>query len=252
MANRDDLVQYCDDLLEAHNYPDIALNGLQIEGRPEIRKITLAVSCNLLTIQAAINNQSDAILVHHGLVLHGQVGNIRGPVRERLKGILANDINLIAYHLPLDGHSEIGNNARLAAKLGLSMQEPLDTYGPPAIGYLCTPNGSLTVSDLSSRLETVTGQPVIAVGGGPNQVSRIAVLCGSGSPALEEAAAKGCEVLLTGDAREPTMAMARELGVTVLVGGHEATERLGVQALADRLASEFGVEHHFVTDPNPL
>jgi dinuclear metal center YbgI/SA1388 family protein len=252
MANREQLVQFCDDLLESGQYRDIALNGLQIEGKEEVNRITLAVSCNQHTIDSAIENGSDAILAHHGLVLNGQVGHMRGPVRRRLKGILEHDINLIAYHLPLDGHPEVGNNARLADSLGLSVVEPLDTYGPPAIGYLCSTGTSLAVSELADRIEAVTGQSVVTLHGGPQDVERVAVLCGSGSPALEEAAAKGCQVLLTGDAKEPTMAMARELGVTVLVGGHEATERFGVQALAERLRHVFDVQHHFVSDPNPL
>jgi dinuclear metal center YbgI/SA1388 family protein len=252
MANREQLVQFCNDLLDSAQYRDIALNGLQIEGTEEIHRITLAVSCNQRTIDAAVENGSDAILVHHGLVLNGQVGNILGPVRRRLKGILSNDINLIGYHLPLDGHPEIGNNARLADALGLSIVEPLDTYGPLPIGYLCSTGDSLSVIDLVHRLETVTGQNVVALDSGNESVERVAVLCGSGSPGLEEAAAKGCQVLLTGDAKEPTMALGRELGVTVLVGGHEATERLGVQALAERLRHVFGIEYHFVDDPNPL
>lgn len=252
MANRDELVSFCDELLESASYRDIAVNGLQIEGLSEIQTMTLAVSCNQHTIDQAIANGSEAILVHHGLVLNGQVGHISGPTRQRLKSILTNDINLIAYHLPLDGQPEIGNNARLAASLDLQIVEPLETYGPPAIGYLCAPSGRVTVSELRSRLEQGIGQSVITLDGGPEHVERVAVLCGSGSPALEEAASKGCQVLLTGDAREPSMALARELGVTVLVGGHEATERFGVQALAERLQQQFGVSHHFVSDPNPL
>jgi dinuclear metal center YbgI/SA1388 family protein len=252
MANRDDVVTFCDELLDSASYRDIALNGLQIEGRKEIQSITIAVSCNQHTIDAAIDSGSDLILVHHGLVLNGQVGEIRGPVRKRLKGILANDINLIGYHLPLDGQPEIGNNARLAAELGLEIVEPLDTYGPPPIGYICTPDATIATAELRSRLESLTGQHVIALDGGPDIVERVAVLCGSGAPALEEAAMKDCQLLLTGDAREPTMAMARELGVTVLVGGHEATERLGVQELAEKLSDHFGIDYTFVDDPNPL
>jgi dinuclear metal center YbgI/SA1388 family protein len=252
MADRDQVVQFCDDLLDSSQYRDIALNGLQIEGKNQIDRITLAVSCNQRTIDSAIESGSDAILVHHGLVLKGQVGNIRGPVRDRLKGILSNDINLIAYHLPLDGHSEVGNNACLASALQLSVVEPLDTYGPPAIGYLCSTGDSLTVTDLVKRLEAVTDQSVVKLDGGQEHVDRVAVLCGSGSPGLEEAASKGCQVLITGDAKEPTMALARELGVTVLVGGHEATERFGVQALAERLRHVFGIDYQFVEDPNPL
>ncbi len=252
MVDRDTLVQFADDLLQTETFRDIALNGLQIEGANTIQQLTIAVSCNQQTIDAAVADGSHAILVHHGLVLNGQVGDIRGAVRSRLKGILCNDINLIGYHLPLDGHPEVGNNARLANALDLEIAEPLDTYGPPAIGYLCTPTQRTTVDDLASRLRSVTGQDVITLPGGVRNIDRVAVLCGSGAPALEEAAAKNCQALVTGDAREPTMAMARELGVTVLVGGHEATERLGVQALAERMSQEFGISYRFVADPNPL
>jgi dinuclear metal center YbgI/SA1388 family protein len=252
MADRDQLVQFCDDLLDSAQYRDIALNGLQIEGKDQIERITLGVSCNQRTINAAIESGSDAILVHHGLVLNGQVGHIRGPVRQRLRGLLRNDINLIAYHLPLDGHPDIGNNACLAEALQLRIVEPLDTYGPPPIGYLCSTGDALRINELVERLEHVTEQQVVTLGGGDEHVDRVAVLCGSGSPGLEEAAAKGCQALITGDAKEPTMALARELGVTVLVGGHEATERLGVQSLAGRLRHVFGIEYDFVEDPNPL
>lgn len=179
MANRDELVRFCDDLLGSDAFRDIAQNGLQIEGSAEINRITLAVSCNQQTIDAAIANKSDAILVHHGLVLNGQVGEIRGPVRNRLKGMLSNDINLIGYHLPLDGHPEVGNNACLAAALDLRIVEPLDTYGPPAIGYLCSTGDAVSVSELASRLESVTGQSVVVLDSDAGDVERVAVLCGS-------------------------------------------------------------------------
>jgi dinuclear metal center YbgI/SA1388 family protein len=252
MANRDEVVAFCSELLQSTTYQDIAVNGLQVEGSAKIESVTAAVSCNQHTINQAIADGSDAILVHHGLLLNVPLGEINGPLRARLKSVLEHDISLIGYHLPLDGQAEIGNNARLAALLDLEIAEPLETYGPPAIGYICTPRERTTVADLRSRLESLTGQQVISLDGGSNEVSRVAVLCGSGSPALEEAAKRDCQVLLTGDAREPTMAMARELGVTVLVGGHEATERFGVQALAGHLADRFGIRYRFIEDPNPL
>lgn len=252
MASRDEIVDYCDELLQAGQYRDIALNGLQIEGSPEIHRMTVAVSCNQRTIDAAIEQGSDAVLVHHGLVLNDQVGHIVGPVRKRLKGLLTNDINLLAYHLPLDGHPEVGNNARIMSQLGLTMVEPLEVFGPMPIGYIAETGAARTLDDLIHQIEQLTGQSTVLLPGGPKKVSRIAVLSGSGYPALEESAGKGCHALITGDAREPTMAMARELGISVIVGGHEATERLGVQALAERLRARFDVEFSFVADPNPL
>lgn len=252
MASRDEIVDYCTRTLQASEYRDIALNGLQIEGAPSIQNLTVAVSCNQYTIDAAVSGGSDAILVHHGLVLNDQVGHIAGPVRKRLKGILANDINLIAYHLPLDGHPDLGNNARIIAEMNLGMVEPLEVFGPMPIGYIASADPARTLENLTGDVQNVTGQTPVLLPGGPNEVTRVAVLSGSGYPALEEAAAKGCQALVTGDAREPTMAMARELGISVIVGGHEATERLGVQALADRLREKFDVAFRFVSDPNPL
>lgn len=252
MSLRDEIVRYCDDVLKVDQYRDIALNGLQIEGASQINRMTVAVSCNQRTIDEAIDQGSDAILVHHGLVLNDQIGHISGPVRRRLKGVLTHDINLIAYHLPLDGHPELGNNARIMAELDLAMIDPLEVFGPAPIGYIAEPRTSTMLSGLVDGVKRLTGQDPILLAGGAEDVKRVAVLSGSGYPALEEAAAKGCDALITGDAREPTMALARELGISVVVGGHESTERLGVQALAERLRGEFGVEFAFVSDPNPL
>lgn len=252
MAGRDEIVQFCSNTLDARSYQDIALNGLQIEGTSEIQRIALAVSCNQQSIDAAIAQNADAMLVHHGLVLDGRVGQIRGPVRQRLRALLANDINLIAYHLPLDGHPEIGNNACLMRELALRHVEPLDTFGPTPIGYIAVPEESRSLAELVAQVFGLTGQDPVVLPGGPDTVQRVAVMCGSGYPAIEEAVAKRCDVLLTGDVREPTMAMARELGITVIAGGHEATERLGVQALGARLEDQFGIETEFFADPNPI
>jgi dinuclear metal center YbgI/SA1388 family protein len=252
MAERDEIVQYCSVALNASEYQDIALNGLQVEGSPVVQHLTLAVSCNQQSIDSAIECGSDALLVHHGLVLDGRLGLIKGPVRRRLSGLLANDINLIAYHLPLDGHREIGNNARIMAELGLDPIEPLETFGPMPIGYIATSGQPRSLIDLIGQVFALTEREPVVLPGGPVDVSRVAVLSGSGYPALEEAAAKGCDVLLTGDIREPTMAMARELGITVIAAGHEATERLGVQALGARLQDQFGIDIEFSHDPNPV
>jgi dinuclear metal center YbgI/SA1388 family protein len=252
MAMREDVIRYCTDLLEPQSYQDVALNGLQVEGKADINRVAVAVSCNQRSIDAAVDQGADALLVHHGLVLDGRVGHIEGPTRHRLRGLLANDVNLIAYHLPLDGHPEIGNNACIMAKLDLTRVEPLYVFGPTPIGYVASTGEPRRLRTLIDQTAALTGQEPAILPGGPDEVSRVAVLSGSGYPALEEAATKNCDVLLTGDAREPTMAMARELGVTVIVAGHEATERLGVQALAERLAEAFGIEYRFSHDPNPV
>jgi dinuclear metal center YbgI/SA1388 family protein len=252
MATRHEIVEFCSTLLESERYQDIAHNGLQIEGRDEIERIAVAVSCNQRTIDAAIDYDAGALLVHHGLILGNGIGPIHGTLRHRLRALLCNDINLIGYHLPLDGHPELGNNAQLCDRLDLRPESPFAEIAGMPIGIIATTEAPASLHELGERVTALTGQRPIILPGGPEQVSRAAVVSGSGYSALAEAVALGCEVLITGDVREPTMADARELSISIIVAGHEATERLGVQALAERLRQQFGVEYRFINDPNPV
>ncbi|MDI3340659.1 MAG: Nif3-like dinuclear metal center hexameric protein [Sphaerobacter sp.] len=252
MAARDDIVTFCAGFLAVDEFRDAAINGLQVEGRRSVERIAVAVSASQHTIEAALAWGADALLVHHGLLWGERLGPIVGPLRYRLKGLLAADLNLLAYHLPLDAHSEIGNNARLAAALGLNVVDRCaEVHGQP-IGVIATPAEPTALTEIVARLAGVTEREPLVLAGGPPLVGRVAIVSGSGYAALDEAAAAGCDALLTGDVRESTMALARELGVTVVAGGHEATERLGVQALAEVLEQEFGVETRFLPDPNPV
>jgi dinuclear metal center YbgI/SA1388 family protein len=252
MAERSDIVSYCDERLEFSTYQDAAHNGLQVEGATNIERLAIAVSASARTIEATADWGADALLVHHGLVWGSGFGALVGPVRQRVRTLLINDINLIAYHLPLDGHEEIGNNACLARELGMTIGEPFAMIAGRSIGWIATVDGEMRLIELIDALIQLTAQEPIVLAGGPERIERVAILSGSGYSAVEEAAAKGCQALITGDAREPTMALARELGITVLAAGHEATERLGVQALAAEIESRFGVETQFIHDPNPI
>ncbi|MCX7623038.1 MAG: Nif3-like dinuclear metal center hexameric protein [Thermomicrobium sp.] len=252
MIDLHELVRYCDEVLEARRFRDAATNGLQVEGRSPVRRLAVAVSANRATIERAIEWDADALLVHHGLFWGDGLRAVTGFVRQRLRPLLAADVSLIAYHLPLDAHPELGNNAQLAFALGLEPVEPFAEVAGTPIGWIARATEPRALDELTAAVERQTERRPLVLGGGPPVVRRIAILSGSGASALQEAAAAGCDALLTGEARETTMALARELGVSVIVAGHEATERLGVQALARHLKATFGLEIAFLHDPNPI
>lgn len=252
MAHRAELIAWCDERLSSLAIPDVASNGLQVEGRADIRRLAVAVSTSLVTINAAANWRADALLVHHGLFWGGNVGPIVGGHAARLRRLFAADLNLIAYHLPLDAHLEIGNNTLLTEALGLTVTSRFPADARDAFGAIGESELSLTVDQLLERLTTVTERKPTVVGGAPPVVQRIAVVTGSGYGYVQAAADAGCQVLVTGDVRESTMAEAREAGIAVIAAGHEATERLGVQALARELAERFDLETTFIPDPNPI
>lgn len=254
MADRDEILEYCGIRLDADAYQDVAINGLQVEGTSEINRIAVAVSTSDHTISAAAGWSADALLVHHGLFWGSQLQPLTGLLGRRVRALFRHDINLIGYHLPLDGHDELGNNALLAREFGF---EVIDRFGPVAglpLGVVCEVSGALSLSELLERIEDKLDRQPLAVGdtASINHVKRVAILSGSGYGTLDEAAALGCQALITGDVREPTMAEAREMGIVAIAAGHEATERTGVQALAAELAGRFDVETRFFPDPNPI
>jgi dinuclear metal center YbgI/SA1388 family protein len=254
MAHRDEIIGYCDERLRSAAFQDVAVNGLQVSGRLQINRLAVAVSTSRLTLTEAANWRADALLVHHGLLWGGKLGPITGVFADRLRLLFENEINLIAYHLPLDGHPEIGNCARLciasgyrpAGRFANVSAEPLGIVGEWPQGHTLDDLVG-TLADLTDREPTIVGMD-----DGQRLIERAGFLTGSGYGSVQEAAAAGCQALVTGDIRESTMAEARELGISVIAAGHEATERLGVQALAAELASRFGITTHFIGDPNPV
>ena len=252
MATIAEITAFCAETLEIDRFRDAALNGLQVAGATNLTRLATAVSVNRAVIEQAAGWGAEVLLVHHGMFWGDRFGPIVGPKRERLALLLGNQMNLLAYHLPLDAHPDVGNNAQLARTLGLTVSEPFaETQGAP-IGWIARAPSPVPLSELVERVAAATARPPIVLGGGPEASDSVAILSGSGYSALEEASARGCGVLVTGDVRESTMAEARELGITVISGGHEATERLGVQALAEMIADRFGVETRFFHDPNPI
>ncbi len=252
MVSARELIEFCSTTLDATRFRDAAINGLQVEGNPLVRRIATAVSVNEWIIRGAVDWNADMLLVHHGLLWGERTDAIQGPFRTRLHLLLEADMTLAAYHLPLDAHATLGNNALLVKRLGLSMTQPFAEIAGQPIGFTAASASGIELDELAHRVEDVTSRKPSVLPGGPTHVERVAVVSGSGYSTLEEAATLGCHALVTGDVREPTMALARELHVSVIAGGHEATERLGVQALADLLTATFQIETRFFSDPNPI
>lgn len=245
-----------DGLLQPGRFEDYCFNGLQVPGPQRVSTIVTGVSAHTALFERAAAEQADLLLVHHGLLWGDGVRRIDALLGRRLRLLFDADIALAAYHLPLDAHAEIGNNALLARALGGEELEPFaSTFGKP-IGFIARlAGGGMEPEELAGRVENLTARPPLLLSAGPAgsaRVERLAIVSGGGAGYLPEAAAAGAQALLTGEAKEPTMALARELGVHVIAAGHHATETFGVRALGERLADHFGVRHVFVEVANPV
>ncbi len=250
ILNRDDLAQYLAQLLDITHFRDYCPNGLQVEGKTEIQKIVTGVTACQALIDAAIDAQADALLVHHGYFWRDENPCIVGMKHHRLKALLQHDINLFAYHLPLDHHSQLGNNAQLASALDL---QPIGHFGENDLGWLGKPKKA-TVNTLGMLAEVIENQlnrtPLI-VGNPEQSVDVIAWCSGAAQGLLPAAAEAGAQVYLSGEISEPTAHQARELGIAYISCGHHATERLGIQALGAHIAEKFGILHEFIDIANP-
>jgi dinuclear metal center YbgI/SA1388 family protein len=247
-------------------FRDYGPNGLQVQGRDAVSHVVTGVTASLALIEAAIDAGADAILVHHGLFWRGQDGRVTGWMRQRLKALLAHDINLLAYHLPLDAHPELGNNAQLARVLGFKplpmaggadptastglSQNAFRRFGEQNLGFLGRPPCA-TLGELAQHAERQLGRAVICVGA-PQQAIRTVAWCTGGAQSyFEPAMAAGADVFITGEISEPQAHLAREMGVGYLACGHHATERYGVQAVGQHLAATLGVRHTHIDIDNP-
>ena len=249
---RSDLLQELDQTLQPWNFKDYGPNGLQVEGRAEIRRLVTGVTASRALIEAAIEAQADAILVHHGLFWRGQTGVVTGWMRRRLGLLLGHDINLLAYHLPLDAHPELGNNAQLARQLGLVTQrqfgdKKLISIGQPDQGEYAS--AQALADHVSARLERSV---MLADGLPPGRpVRRIAWCSGGAQSQFEAALEAGADAYITGEMSEPQPHYARECEAAFLACGHHATERYGVQALGADIARRCGLEHLHIDIDNP-
>ena len=242
------LVEEANRYLNCAAIGDYCPNGLQVEGRPQVMRIVSGVTASQALLDAAVEAQADLVLVHHGYFWKGESPVIRGMKRRRLKTLLANDINLYGWHLPLDAHPELGNNAQLAHLLGINVLGEIEPLVP--WGELSMPVSGL---ELASWIEARLGRkPLWCVDTGPDTVSRVAWCTGGGQGYIDQAVLAGVDLYLSGEASEQTFHSARENDISFIAAGHHATERYGVQALGDYLARRFALEHLFIDCPNPI
>jgi dinuclear metal center YbgI/SA1388 family protein len=246
---REALVQYLDQLLESARFKDYCPNGLQVEGVGEIRRIVSGVTACRALIDAAAARGADALLVHHGWFWRGEDGRVTGFRKARMQTLLAHDINLIAYHLPLDAHPELGNNARLAALLDWRAD---GRFGEQDLGWTGRPAVPQTLAEMARDVAALLRRAPLTIGDALRPVERVAWCSGGGQGYFEQAVALGVDVFVSGEISESAVHLARESGVAYLAAGHHASERLGVQALAGHLSARFGLECEFVDIDNPV
>lgn len=250
-VSREELAQFLEAELQVSRYRDYCPNGLQVEGRAPIKRIVSGVTASLALLQQAVALRADAVLVHHGYFWRGEDLRVIGVKQRRLKLLLQHDISLFAYHLPLDSHATLGNNASLARQLALT---PQGRFGEDDIGWL----GSVaqpdvaTLGQLAAWVAQRLGRQPLLIGDPEQPLGQIAWCSGAAQNFLEQAIAAGASAYLSGEISEPTVHLAREAGVGYLACGHHATERYGVQALGQYLAEKFGIEHIFVDIDNPV
>ena len=251
MTSRQVLLQAFDGLLQPDRFKDYGPNGLQVEGRETVRKIVSGVTASRALIEAAIAAQADAIFVHHGLFWRGQEGRVTGWLKQRLALLLAHDINLFAYHLPLDAHAELGNNAQLGLKLGLVTHA---RFGDQDLGFLGErADGAAFASAevLAEHLKFILNRPVTLIDSAQRAIQKVAWCSGGAQGFFESAIAAGADAFITGEISEPQAHLARECGVAYFACGHHATERYGAPAVAAHVAQQLGLQHEFVDIDNP-
>ena len=246
MAELTRIVDYCDQTLDAAAFDDYCPNGLQLEGRGEVRRIVSGVTASQALLDAAIAAGADLILVHHGWFWRGEPQPLVGIKGRRVKTLAAADVGLLAYHLPLDAHPQLGNNRQLGLRLGFDEADVVEglVWG----AELAEP---LDADALAARIARVLGRAPLQVGPDRGALRRIAWCTGAAQGMIVQAAATGYEAFISGEISEQTMHQANELGVSYFGAGHHATERYGVQALGETLAREFGIEHLFIDLDNP-
>jgi dinuclear metal center YbgI/SA1388 family protein len=250
-VERAGLSRALDTLLEPSRFKDYGPNGLQVEGRARVRHLVSGVTASLALIEAAIADGADALLVHHGLFWRGQTGCVTGWMKQRLARLLAHDINLYAYHLPLDAHPQLGNNAQLGLRLGFSpLEGGWGRFGEQDLGFIGLPPVDRTAA-LAAHVERVLGRPVTVLDTANRPLRRVAWCSGGAQGYFEAAIAAGVDAFLTGEISEPQAHYARECGVAYLACGHHATERYGAPAVGEAVARQLGLTHRFIDVDNP-
>ncbi|MFN8223505.1 MAG: Nif3-like dinuclear metal center hexameric protein [Gaiellales bacterium] len=246
MAHRDEVVRYANTLLEVDRWPEFGPPGLQVVGAEEVTRLACGVSSSLALFEAARAEGAEMVLVHHGLFWRNEPLVVDNRLRRRLEALFAANASLVAYHLALDAHPELGNNAQLAARLGAT---PVGTFG--AVGLACTVE-RLALDRLVERVASVTERDPFVLRGGAHEVSRVVIATGAAGYDLIRAAHEGFDALITGEPEEPNAHAAAELGIHLVAAGHHATERFGIQALTRKVAEEFELSWAYLEIPNPV
>jgi dinuclear metal center YbgI/SA1388 family protein len=250
MMRLDKLEIYVNQLLDIAHFRDYCPNGLQVEGRSEVRHLVSGVTASLDFIQAAVEAGADAVLVHHGYFWRGEDSCLVGRKRRRIARLIAHDVGLLSYHLPLDAHPELGNNAQLALRLGFA---ETGRFGDQDIAMRGTPSpGVSKVKELRMNIKRVLGREPLVIGEDLKTVTHIAWCTGGAQDYFDEAVRLGVDAFITGEISERTVHDARESGVAFIAAGHHATERYGVQALGEHIAQKFGITHQFIDIDSPV
>lgn len=246
------LANKLDALLEIHQFKDYCPNGLQIEGVEEIKKIITGVTANQALIDQAITENADAILVHHGFFWQGESPQITGMKYKRISALIKHNINLFAYHLPLDVHLTLGNNAQLASMLGIKDRRPLEPWNKRSVGRVGKFEVGITIEELMYRLGSTLARKPLHIAGGPKIIKTIAWCTGAGQDLIDVAAEQGIDAFISGEISERTVHTALEMGIHYFAAGHHATERYGVQALGKWIESETDLSVKYIDIHNPV
>ncbi len=249
MVQLAEVVKFCDQLLDVDAFHDYAPNGLQVEGAAQVGKIVSGVTASQALIEAAVESKADLLLVHHGFFWKGESARITGIKRRRIARLLAADMSLLAYHLPLDAHPDIGNNAQLARRLGLEVE---GRFGRDELGMVGRLPRAMTSAELVQHISARLGRQAIHLGEGDEQIERVAWCTGAAQGYIEATPGLGVQAYISGEMSEQTTHFAREAGIHYVSAGHHATERYGVQALGELLARQFGLTHQFIDIDNPV
>ncbi|WP_018298692.1 Nif3-like dinuclear metal center hexameric protein [Fangia hongkongensis] len=252
MMKRNELQNYLTALLDPDAIKDYCPNGLQIEGKNDIEHIVTGVTANQKLINAAIERKANAILVHHGYFWKSEPYPIVGMRYQRISRLIKHDINLFAYHLPLDIHPTLGNNVMLAKLLGLKVLSEFNTNTSPNYGILCQPQSSLSIDQLQAHIQSALKRTPLVINPTNKPISKIAICTGGAQDFIEHAYEAGAEVYISGEASERTTHFAEELGISYIAAGHHASERYGIQALGEHLAQHFNLQHTFIDIDNPV
>src|SRR4051794_4071690 len=247
VARRDEIIDYLDELLDAAAFDDYGPNGLQVPGAAEVSVVVTGVSAHLELFDRAAALRAQMVLCHHGLFWRKQPQALDERRKARLKALFDTDMSLAAYHLPLDAHSEVGNNALILAELGFERGEK---FGD--VGWTGEARAPIARDELVDRCRQAFGQEPVVFAEGPEQVQSLGVVSGGGAFALSEAVERGLDAMISGEPSEPAMAEAQEAGITFIAGVHYATETFGVRRIGELVAERFGIEQRFVGVPNPV